>query len=723
MHKENTGNGTWWIRSLPPETIAVTITLISLITGFVLERTAGFLSPAAWTAYAVSYVSGGYFGLRAGVATLVARKIDIDLLMVLAAIGAAIVGAPFEGALLLFLFSLSNVLQDYALDRTRSAIRALSELRPDTAMILEHVSDRTGRELPVRDVPVGAIMQLKPGGRVPLDGTVLQGQSSVDQSSVTGESLPVDKSVGDAVLAGTMNQNGELICEVTKSADHSTIAKVIGLVESAQENKAKTARFLEAFEQYYAAFVILFTIAVWAVPYYFFGEPFNSSFYRAMTVMVAASPCALIISTPASILSAIGNGARKGLLFKGGVHVEQSGGLKVIAFDKTGTLTRGRPEVHEIQLVASDEGNAGRDTADSVLALAAGLESASEHVIAASICDKARSRGLAFPAVSRFENIPGVGISGSIDGDTYLVGSPTLLGTGVDPVQEAEIATLVADLQDRQHTVVVVSRGRRDGHRVIGLIGLKDQIRPESARIVRELKAEGIVRVVMLTGDNERTAEAIAVEAGVDEVFCELLPEDKLTVIERLEREYGPTAMIGDGVNDAPALAAASVGVAMGAAGTDVALETADVVLLSDDLEMVPYLVSLSRKTRQTLVVNLTAAMSLIALMLAGIFFFALPLPLAVIGHEGGTVLVSLNGLRLLVYRRRRRRGLDTDTTIRGDTVARTPETSTSSSLNEASEALFIKRESAVVHPVCRHADGSFTCDRKSAECPGNQIP
>ncbi|TVQ25625.1 MAG: heavy metal translocating P-type ATPase [Spirochaetaceae bacterium] len=654
--------------------MAVAITLISLITGFVLERTAGFLSLAAWTAYAVSYVFGGYFGLRAGVATLVERKIDIDLLMVLAAIGAAIVGAPFEGALLLFLFSLSNVLQDYALDRTRSAIRALSELRPDTAIILEHASDRTGRELPVRDVPVGAIMQLKPGGRVPLDGTVMQGQSSVDQSSVTGESLPVEKGVGDAVLAGTMNQNGELICEVTKSADHSTIAKVIGLVESAQENKAKTARFLETFEQYYAAFVILFTVAVWAVPFYFFGESFNSSFYRAMTVMVAASPCALIISTPASILSAIGNGARRGLLFKGGVHVEQSGGLKVIAFDKTGTLTRGRPEVHEIQLVATDEGNAGRDTADSVLALAAGLESASEHVIAASICEQARTRGLTFPAVSQFENIPGVGISGSIDGEIYLVGSPSLLRTGIDAKEEAEIAELVADLQDRQHTVVVVSRGTRDAHRVIGLIGLKDQIRPESARIVRELKAEGILRVVMLTGDNERTAEAIAAEAGVDEVFCELLPEDKLTVIERLEREYGPTAMIGDGVNDAPALAAASVGVAMGAAGTDVALETADVVLLSDDLEMVPYLVSLSRKTRQTLVVNLTAAMSLIALMLAGIFFFALPLPLAVIGHEGGTVLVSLNGLRLLAYRRRRRRGSSTDAVTRSGLRAPSPD-------------------------------------------------
>ena len=697
-----------WIRALPPEALAVAITLAGMVTGFVLERTAVSVSAAAWAAYAVAYAFGGYFGVRAGLASLAERKIDIDLLMVLAAIGAAIVGAPFEGALLLFLFSLSNVLQDYALDRTRSAIKALSDLSPDTAIVLENAADRRGTEVAVQDVAIGSFVQVKPGARVPLDGVVHQGHSSVDQSSVTGESLPVDKAAGDMVLAGTMNQNGELICEVTKTAAHSTIAKVIGLVENAQENKAKTARFLDTFEQYYAVFVILFTAAVWAVPYYFFGESFGDSLYRAMTVMVAASPCALIISTPASILSAIGNGARRGLLFKGGVHVEQSGGLKVIAFDKTGTLTRGKPEVHEVHLTA-----AGRETLSQqdFLALAASLESPSEHVIAAAITDEAHARSISLFPVHEFENVPGVGVRGTVNGASYLAGSPTLLRTGVLPAQEAEIGAVVQKLQESQHTVVVLSRGTRDNHEVLGLIGLKDQIREESARVIQELKADGIERVVMLTGDNERTAQAIAVEAGVDEVFCELLPEDKLNVVERLEREYGPTAMIGDGVNDAPALAAASVGVAMGAAGTDVALETADVVLLSDDLNMVPYLVSLSRKTRQTLIVNLSVAMGLIGLMLAGIFFFALPLPLAVIGHEGGTVLVSLNGMRLLMYRRKRSR-------VKPRSSAGNPASAEPGVVpNQAASGWFLRRDDAVAAPVCRRADGSFACERNSDEC------
>ncbi len=699
--------GLRWLRTLPPETAAVAITLVAMITGFVIERQASELTAVAWTAYAVAYAFGGFFGLRAGIATLIERKIDIDLLMVLAAIGAAVVGAPFEGALLLFLFSLSNVLQDYALGRTRSAINALSELRPDTAIVLEHESDRTGTERPIGDVAVGSFVQIKPGGRVPLDGIVVRGQSSVDQSSVTGESLPVEKATGDTVLAGTINQNGELICEVRKTDEHSTIARVIGLVENAQENKAKTARFLERFEQYYAVFVILFTVLVWAVPYYFLGESFGESLYRAMTVMVAASPCALIISTPASILSAIGNGARKGILFKGGVHVEQAGVLKVVAFDKTGTLTMGKPRVHEIDLASGDH-----VAEDDLLAIAAGLESASEHVIAEAIFEAARVRGVRVPEASHFENIPGVGVQGQIDGTSYIIGSPALLRTGVRPEQEAEISTVVEDLQRRQHTVVVVSQGTRDEHRVLGLIGLKDQIRPESARIIRELKAEGIERVVMLTGDNERTAEAIARAAGVDEVFCELLPEDKLTVIERLEREYGPTAMIGDGVNDAPALAAASVGVAMGAAGTDVALETADVVLMSDNLDMVPYLVSLSRRTRQTLVVNLSVAMGLIGLMLVGIFFFALPLPLAVLGHEGGTVLVSLNGIRLMMYRRKRR----LRHRVSDGQTASSP--NTSDRHNEDVSRLFLVRENVASYPVCRRADGSFACGGRSDDCP-----
>ncbi|POR03605.1 ATPase P [Alkalispirochaeta sphaeroplastigenens] len=628
------------------EPLFVVISLVSLVAGAVLER---LLSPGAvptLLAYGVSYGAGGYFGFRAGLETLRQRRIDVDLLMVLAALGAAAIGAPFEGGLLLFLFSLSNVLQDYALDRTKSAIRSLARLRPDCAFVVESPDDPRGGPVPVESVRVGACIQVRPGERIPLDGVVLRGESAVDQSSVTGESIPVEKGPGQEVLAGTINQDGALFLEVRKTSSESTIARVITLVEEARVNQARTERFLDRFEQFYALGVILVTLMAAAAPILLGGMAWQESVYKAITFMVAASPCALIISTPASILSAIGNGARRGILFKGGVHVEQAGTVAVVAFDKTGTLTEGRPRLSDVHSVSDLP-------REEVLRIAAALEARSEHVIARAVVEAAREEGLEIPPVEGFRNEAGIGVRGTVERRAVQLGSPGSFDEGaIPPDARRRLRETVQALEDQAKTAIVL-RTLGDAPRVLGVLAVQDRLRAEAPSVVRDLHRAGVKRVVMLTGDNARTAAAIAAEAGVDQVYSELMPEDKLSVIHRIQQELGPVAMVGDGVNDAPALAGARLGIAMGAAGTDVALDTADVVLLSDKLENIPYLIALSRATRRTLVTNLSLAMALILMMAAAVYTIDLPLPLAVVGHEGGTVLVSLNGLRLLFFRHR----------------------------------------------------------------------
>ncbi len=641
------------------EAVFTLITLVAIILAWLAEY-AGMLAVIPTALYTLAYITGGTFGLKGGLESLRQRTIDVDLLMVLAALGAAIVGSPFEGALLLFLFSFSNVLQDYAMDRTRNAIRALMKLRPNQALI------RRGDELvtlPVEKIVVGDRYVVRPGDRIPLDGVVIEGESTVDQASITGESMPVAKGPGQTVLAGTINQNGSLEAEVTRLAKDSTLAKLIKLVEEAQSEKAHTQRFLDKAEQYYAMGVIVFTILVAAVPVFFLGEAFNTAFYRAMTVMVAASPCALIISTPASILSAIGNGARKGVLFKGGVYMERAAGIKVVAFDKTGTLTQGKPAVTDIVTLNVERSHVERDRVwhgneDELLALAAAVEAKSEHPLAQAVVEAARRRNLEVAEAQSFQAATGKGARGLVNGLDIRVGNQRYFEK-FDSVGLAEVNAAVEQLQADGKTAIIVAQMSDEGQTVhfLGVIALADTVRPDATPVVAELKSLGVQQVVMLTGDNERVAHAIAAQTGVDQYFAELLPEDKVRIVKELEANYGPVAMIGDGVNDAPALASASIGVAMGAAGTDVALETADVVLMADDLSNIPYLIALSRQTRQTLIVNLGFAMAAIAIMIVAIFSVNMPLPLAVIGHEGGTVLVSLNGLRLLLYRRRRRAG------------------------------------------------------------------
>ncbi len=630
----------WWQDAAKLQAIFTAVTFIGMIGGLITERMA--LTAVSLTFYLIAYITGGYFGLRAGLESLRDRTIDVDLLMILAAVGAGIVGQPFEGVMLLFLFSLSNVLQDYAMDRTRNAIKAMMKLRPSTANV------RRGNqivELPIEKINVSDRMIVKPGERIALDGVVVAGESSVDQASITGESMPVRKNEGDTVFAGTINKNGSLEIGVTKLAKDSTIARLIQMVEEAQSEKAETQRFIDTAEQYYAVGVIVLTALVAAIPMLFMGEAFGPAFYRAMTVMVAASPCAIVISTPATVLSAIGNGARKGILFKGGAYVEEMATIKVIAFDKTGTLTTGEPQVTDVRLIDPTMSES------ELLMLAASIEAKSEHPLAQAAVHAATSRGIEFPEAMEFQAVTGKGVYGKVNGRSIHIGNlryfESMTTDGVVPA-----ASVVEALQEEGKTSVVVAElDNNHTAAILGVLAFADVIRPDAVDVVRKLKAEGIEHVVMLTGDNHMVAKRIAAEVGVDDVFADLLPEDKVDAVKAVREKYGPVAMVGDGVNDAPALATANIGIAMGAAGTDVALETADIVLMADDLNKISYVIGLSHATRRTLAVNLGFALFMILLMLVTIFAANLVLPLAVIGHEGGTVLVSLNGLRMLGYR------------------------------------------------------------------------
>ncbi len=646
-----------WVATIvdiaPWEAIFTALTFVLMVTAAILDRVAT-TPEITRILYIAAYLTGGVFGLKAGLTSLLSGSIDIDLLMILAAIGAALVGAPFEGVLLLFLFSLSNVLQDYAIGRSRSAIKALMKLRPARATVL-----RNEREvvLPVESCHLGDKVIVRPGEKIALDGEVIEGSSAVDQAVITGESLPIRREPGDQVLAGTMNINGVLTVCVTKRAQDSTLAKLIRLVEEAQAQKAKTQRFLDTAEQYYAIGVIVMTALAVVIPVVLLSQEFDPAFYRAMTLMVAASPCALIISTPASILSGIGNGARRGILFKGGVHLEQAAGIKVVAFDKTGTLTEGSPRVTDVEVFDNADSSTWSGSTDELLALVASIEAGSEHLLAQATIRAADDQRLERDKALAFEAIAGKGVRATVEGRTFLVGNERFVREfGAVNLDGASIR--IRKLEQEGKSVVIVAEERRTDLDVravaIGLLSYSDQVRPGAKQVIQDLKDLGVKRIVMLTGDNRATADRIGSELGIDEIYAELLPEDKLGVIEDIEGKDGAVAMVGDGVNDAPALARASIGIAMGAAGTDVALETADVVLMSDELKKVAYVIALSRRTRRTLVFNLGLAALLIAVMIFGIFTMALPLPLAVLGHEGGTVLVSLNGLRLLFFKRRR---------------------------------------------------------------------
>jgi len=630
------------------EEISAALGFVFLIASFICEKSLGNAAVATLSLYAGAYIFCGQQGVRSAIASLRGGVLDVDVLMVLAAIGAGIVGQPFEGALLLFLFAFSNVLQSYALERTQRAIHSLLKLRPDKALVKRDGGTELVR---VEELNIGDVVVLRPGEHVPVDGMVVEGSSHVDESSLTGESMPVTKAVGNPVFAGTLNQSGGLEFSVAKRAEDSTLARMVKLVEEAQAEKSGTQRFLEQAEQYYATGVIAFTVLVFAVPFFFMGEKFSDAFYRAMTVMVVASPCALVISTPATVLSAIGGAARRGILIKGGMHLERTAQIDIVAFDKTGTLTAGKPVVTEI---VNASGLHKLDTPlsaelEDLLTQTAALEDKSEHPLARAIVKTAQARGIKLPEARDFQATAGKGAEAIIGGRRLVVGSERLFqelgAVGMDL-----IAAHAAPLAAKGKTCVWT--GVRDGDSLTALavLALADTLRPEALKIVASLRALGVKKIVMLTGDQKAVAAAIAEEAGVDEVLAELLPEGKVAAIRTLKKA-GCVMMVGDGVNDAPALATSDIGVAMGAAGTDIAMETADVVLMGDKLENIPILLATARQAKRVLWQNLTFAGSVIVVLLIAAFGINLPLPMGVVGHEGSTVLVCLNGLRLLIYR------------------------------------------------------------------------
>jgi len=604
---------------------------LGLIVGAGLEH---LLKAGSWAvvAYVAAYLAGGWQAARTAIAAIRAGTLDINVLMLASAAGAATIGYWEEGAILLCLFSLSTTLEAYAMERTRRAIRALLALRPDEAVLL-----RDGRQVhvPVDSLRIGDVIVVKPGDRIPIDGSILAGTTTVDQSALTGESIPVERALGDPVFAGTINITGSLEVRVATLSKETTLAKIIALVEEAQGQKATTQQRIDAVQQGYAIAVLAASAALATLPTLIFHRPFVEMFYRAMTLLVVASPCALVVGTPATVLAAITNGARRGILFKGGVHLERMGRVKIVAFDKTGTLTVGRPRVTDVVPAA------GIDSED-LLRLAAALEQRSEHPLGSAIVDAARATGTQIPNPQAFEAVTGKGIRGTVGGQSVVIGTPALLAEHGIPLPEP-----LADAADRlraagKTTVFVASS------RALGVIGIADPLRPEAREACAALRRTGMQRLVVLTGDHTAVARAVGAEVGADDIRAETLPHEKAEAIRALQREYGEVAMVGDGINDAPALAAATVGIAMGAAGTDVALETADIVLMSSDLRQVAYTVALSRRTSRVIRQNLIFAIGVITTLVVATLLGHLRLPLAVVGHEGSTVLVVLNGLRLL---------------------------------------------------------------------------
>ena len=592
---------------------------------------------AATVLYITAYVFGGWDISQHAWHAIKEKHFDTDLLMVMAALGAAFLGEFAEGALLLFLFSLGHALEERALDRARAAVRALADLTPKTALVRRNGKEQ---ELPVESLQLDDVVIVRPGVRIPMDGIILTGNSGVDQSSVTGESLPVDKVPGDQVFASTVNGEGALEVKVTRLAKDSTLARVMKMVEEAQGQKSPTQQTVEKFERVFVPAVLILTALIIIVPP-LFGFPFRESFLRAMTLLVAASPCALALGTPATILAGVAQAARNGVLVKGGAHLENLGRLKAIAFDKTGTVTHGQPEVTDI--VAFQE--SGWKEAD-LLSLAAGAESRSAHPLAEAVVRAAQTRGLPIYLIDKVESLTGRGLRAVSNGKTIWIGNRKLMDEATVTLS-AEALEKAQAFQQTGKTLMWIAEGRT----AIGIIALADTLRREAAPTMKALKQTGIAHTIMLTGDNTRSASAIASEIGLTEFRADLMPEDKVTVIRDLVKEYGQVAMIGDGVNDAPALANATVGIAMGGAGTDVALETADVALMGDDLSKLPFAVGLGRATRAIIVQNLFISLGVIALLIITSLTGIVSIGIAIIFHEGSTLVVVANALRLLGYK------------------------------------------------------------------------
>jgi Zn2+/Cd2+-exporting ATPase len=606
-----------------------------------LARWAGAPELVSIAFLAFSVAVGGWPIARAGWAALrTTRSLDMNVLMTLAVVGAMFIGEWTEAATVVFLFAVGTLLESRTMDRARQSIRALMSLTPSkaTRMRGEHTE-----EVLVEHLSVGDRILVRPGERIPMDGLVEAGHTFVNQAPITGESMPVTKEPGETVFAGTINGDGAIEVHVTRPAADNTLARIVRMVEEAQGRRAPSQRFVDRFSRIYTPAVIALAVGIAVIPPALLGAPFLDWLYRALILLVISCPCALVVSTPVTVVSAITNAARQGILIKGGAYLEAAGALQAIAFDKTGTLTRGAPALTD---VISLNGH----TREQLLTIAAAIEGSSEHALAAPIMDAARQSGLATPRADDFRALAGRGASARIDGSSYLIGSPLMMGEHA--LLTADAASAVGRLHAEGKTVTLVACqdgcDLAQGAHLIGIIGLADELRDEAPAAIAGLKAEGIAHTVMLTGDSLAAGRAAAQRIGIDDVRAELLPHQKVEAVEDLAARYGQTAMVGDGVNDAPALARADVGIVMGAMGTDVALETADIALMSDDLTKIPALIRLSRRARRVIGQNIALALALKALFLGLALAGQATLWMAVFADVGASLIVTLNGMRLL---------------------------------------------------------------------------
>ena len=618
--------------------LLVTAAGVFFLIGWLGERVFGMSEAAATFFFLLTYAAAGYDVATHAIPALFKGVLDTDILMLAAAFGAAILGQFSEGAFLLLLFAIGHAGEHYALDRARNAIGALGALMPRSALLR-----RGGQvvEMPVEDLTPGDVVLTRPGERIAVDGVIVAGASAVDQSPITGESVPVSKVEGDEVFAGTVNQDNALDIRVTRLAADNTLNRVMQLVAEAQGQQSPTQQFANRFTRRFVPVVFIATALVVLVPPLLGLMPLSESFYRGLLLLVAASPCALAIGTPAAVLAGIAQSARNGVLVKGGAHLENLGGLRAIAFDKTGTITSGQFSVTDVIPLNGTEAN-------ELLRVAAAVERQSSHPLAQAVVQAASGRSLVLPEAVGLENVPGRGVISTVAGQPVRAGSLRLFESvpGLQP--DSALSAQATALEQAGRTTMIVSQGER----FLGVLGLADTARPGVAAVVSNLKALGMEHLVMLTGDNEAVAQNIAAQVGLTEVQAGLLPEDKLTAINALKARFGAIAMVGDGVNDAPALASATVGIAMGGAGTAVALETADVALMADDLGMLPFAVGLSRASRRIIQQNLAIAMGVIVLLIVTSVLGLVQMGLVVLLHEGSTLVVVGNALRLLGYRK-----------------------------------------------------------------------
>lgn len=584
--------------------------------------------------YILAIIIGGFDLFKEGFSDLIKLDFSMESLMTIAIIGAAFIGEWAEGSIVVILFAISEALERFSMDKARQSIRSLMDIAPKEALIRRNNVEQL---VSVDKIDIDDIMIIKPGQKIAMDGLVINGHSSVNQAAITGESVPVEKQLDDEVFAGTLNEEGVLEVKVTKKVTDTTIAKIIHLVEEAQGKRAPAQAFVDKFAKYYTPFIIIMALLIVVVPPLFFGGDWNKWLYQGLSILVVGCPCSLVISTPVSIVSAIGNAAKNGVLVKGGVYLEEIGHLRAIAFDKTGTLTKGKPVVTDFIATSSE-------TDINYLSIISSLESLSQHPLASAILNEADKTNVDYKSIQieDFQSITGKGLTGIHQNIRYYIGSPKLFSASV--IEETAVKVQYRQFQEQGKTAMYFGTDEQ----ILGVIAVADEVRDSSAAVISELHKLSIEHTIMLTGDNTKTAESIGKQLGVTEIKGDLMPQEKLDSIKALRTTYNKVAMVGDGINDAPALAASTVGIVMGGAGTDTALETADVALMGDDLQKLPFIVRLSRQTLKVIKQNITFSLGIKLLALLLVIPGWLTLWIAIVADMGATLLVTLNGLRLM---------------------------------------------------------------------------